>query len=83
MCRPCLRLCPVPETLPNKITRDDRYDTLVTTKGQDYGPEASIACWRDIIRSGINPADVTVIGINGGEISCDQEQRTSGRRHPG
>jgi ppGpp synthetase/RelA/SpoT-type nucleotidyltranferase len=60
----------IPEKLPSKTTRDDRYDKLVTTKGQDYGPEAPIACWRDIIRSGINPADVTVIGINGGEITA-------------
>jgi len=60
----------IPQKLPSNTTIDSRYDKLIETHGQDYGPEAAIAYWRDIIRSGIDPADVTVIGINGGEITA-------------
>jgi ppGpp synthetase/RelA/SpoT-type nucleotidyltranferase len=59
----------LPGLIPANVTRDDRNYELVTTDGMDYSPLEPLQYWIDIIGSGICPAHVRVLGINGGDLS--------------
>jgi len=60
----------LPGGLPNDADPDDRYDELRETPGSDFTPLDPLQNWIDLIASGIDPADVVVIGINGGRIAA-------------
>jgi hypothetical protein len=60
----------VPARLPQGAEIDPRYRQIRTTSGQDFSPLEALQSWSDIIVSGIDPAQVKLIGINGGKISA-------------
>ncbi|MBD3383716.1 hypothetical protein GF407_02215 [candidate division KSB1 bacterium] len=64
----------LPKSLPGDATADEHYDQLVTTGGITFSPEELIQYWIDLIMNDIRPADVLMLGINGGRIS-DLEYR--------
>ncbi len=53
------------------IEKDNRrYSELRYTAGNGFSPLEPIQNWIDIIASGIDPGEVKVLGINGGDISA-------------
>ena len=65
----------LPEKLPNDAKIYSRaYDQIYRTKSDEFSALDILACWTDIILSGIPPSEVILIGINGGEIA-DLEYR--------
>jgi hypothetical protein len=57
--------------VPNKKIAlvDKRYSQIRFTKGEKFSPIEPLQYWIDILASGIMPAKVKVLGINGGRIS--------------
>ena len=60
--------------LPIDAPKDIRYDELIITDGQTLGPLEPLQNWIDILCAGIKPADVRVLGINGGRIAAFEYQ---------
>ncbi len=60
----------LPSDLPDDADPDDRYDELRETPGRGFTPLDPLQNWIDLIASGIDPTDVVVIGINGGQIAA-------------
>ncbi|MFC1806294.1 hypothetical protein ACFL09_04855 [Planctomycetota bacterium] len=60
----------VPKALPDGVELDDRYTEHRHTEGEDFGPLEPIQSWIDILASGIDPATVTLVGIDGGRIAA-------------
>lgn len=50
--------------------RDTRYSELVATEGSDYSVREPLQYWADLLEQGVNPAEVLIVGYNGGEISA-------------
>jgi len=59
----------LPQNIPSHIEKDKRYTEFRYSEGEHFSPLEAILYWEDILRSGINPADVRLIGVNGGKIS--------------
>jgi len=57
-----------PANTPN-TDPDVRYDKLVKTTGEDFSPIEPFQPWIDIVTAGVNPAEVSLLGINGGLIA--------------
>lgn len=65
----------LPRSIPLDATVDEmNYDELRRTRGEDFSPLEPTQYWIDIIASGIDPADVHLIGINGGRIATVEYQ---------
>jgi hypothetical protein len=63
----------LPRRVPAEVTpeRDpDRCDELRVTPGEDFSLAEPLQGWSDLLRSGVPPADVRVLGINGGPIAA-------------
>lgn len=60
----------LPHRLPSDATADQRYDELRYTDGERFSPLEPVQNWIDLIASGVDPADVRVLGINGGPIAA-------------
>ena len=60
----------VPARLPAGAGIDLQYRQVRVTGGQDFSALESIQYWTDMLASGIDPTQVKLIGINGGEISA-------------
>lgn len=60
----------VPGRLPDGVALDPRYTELRRTAGEDFSPLEPIQAWLDLIASGVEPADVVLVGIGGGRISA-------------
>jgi tetratricopeptide (TPR) repeat protein len=60
----------VPAAFPAGTEKDSRYRQIRSTDGQDFSALESLQYWIDMISSGTSPAQVKLIGINGGEISA-------------
>jgi hypothetical protein len=60
----------LPRLIPPDATPDPDYDDLCTTEGEDFSPMEPLQNWIDLIVSGVAPADVRVLGINGGRIAA-------------
>jgi len=59
--------------LPPDATPDaERYDELRLTDGVGFSPLEPLANWIDLVASGIPPAAVRLIGINGGRIAATE-----------
>lgn len=57
--------------LPDDATSDeDRYSELRVTEGDGFSALEPLQNWIDLIACGILPADVKLIGINGGTIAA-------------
>ncbi len=60
----------IPKRLPPNVAIDKRYSTIHQTKGKDFSVMEAIQYWYDIMKSGIDPSRVKLIGINGGNIAA-------------
>ena len=60
----------VPASLPAGAELDSRYRQVRSTPGTDFSALEPLQYWTDIISSGIAPAQVKLLGINGGEIAA-------------
>jgi tetratricopeptide (TPR) repeat protein len=60
----------LPAHLPEDADRDDRYREIRVTAGDGFSPLEPLQNWIDVVASGIDPADVTVLGVNGGRIAA-------------
>ncbi|MBN1643186.1 MAG: hypothetical protein JXA09_18275 [Anaerolineae bacterium] len=59
----------VPTSMPPGVTTDPRYREIRVTGGGDFSPLEALQYWIDLIASGIQAAQVKLLGINGGAIS--------------
>ncbi len=63
----------LPETLPPGAEIDDRYSEIVRSPGAtQFSLREPLQMWTDILRSGIPPENVTVLGIGGSDISSGE-----------
>ena len=53
-----------------KNMSDARYREFCFTRGNDFSPLDALQYWIDLIASGISPAHVKLLGINGGQIAA-------------
>jgi ppGpp synthetase/RelA/SpoT-type nucleotidyltranferase len=60
----------LPALIPADATPDPAYDELRTTTGQGFSPLEPLQNWVDLVASGIPPAAVRVLGVNGGRIAA-------------
>ncbi|MDC0934879.1 RyR domain-containing protein [Pirellulales bacterium] len=63
----------LPATLPfdGSAIRDERYDLLVNSDGQGaFSPAEPLQSWADMLKAGVDPHTVKLIGINGGRIAA-------------
>ena len=60
----------LPRLLPLDASLDPRYAEVRPIDDAGFTPMGPLQVWTDIIASGIDPADVRLIGINGGRISA-------------
>ncbi|MFX1365952.1 MAG: hypothetical protein ACFFCE_08265 [Promethearchaeota archaeon] len=60
----------IPKKLPPDVLIDRRYTTIHQTKGKDFSVMEAIQYWYDIMKSGIDPSRIKLIGINGGSIAA-------------
>lgn len=59
----------MPGSLPAGEAMDNRYSSIEKTPGKSFSADEPLRYWTDIIRAGIGPADVKLVGMNGGAIS--------------
>jgi ppGpp synthetase/RelA/SpoT-type nucleotidyltranferase len=60
----------IPRLVPAGITIDERYKELRRTEGHDFSPLEALRYWIDLTAAGIQPAQVKLLGIDGGNISA-------------
>lgn len=58
-----------PARMASELTVDKRYDMLIKTDARDFSPLDAIQAWVDITCAGIAPNQVSILGINGGDIA--------------
>ena len=59
-----------PNELPRDATSDPRYGVRHLTPGHSFSPLQPLQTWTDLVVSGVDPADVRLLGINGGPIAA-------------
>jgi ppGpp synthetase/RelA/SpoT-type nucleotidyltranferase len=60
----------LPGLMPADATVDPAYTELRRTGGSDFSPLEPLQNWVDLMASGVPPASVRVLGINGGRIAA-------------
>jgi ppGpp synthetase/RelA/SpoT-type nucleotidyltranferase len=60
----------LPGLIPADATPDPDYTELRTTIGHGFSPLEPLHNWIDLVASGVAPASVRVLGINGGRIAA-------------
>ena len=60
----------VPQHMPYDQPIDKRYTAHVPSKGSSYGAGSPLQYWIDLLRAGIKPEDVRVVGIDGGRVAA-------------
>ena len=60
----------MPKRFPSDVVIDKRYSVVHQTKGKDFSVMEAIQYWYDLMKSGIDPSRVKLIGINGGGIAA-------------
>ena len=60
----------LPKVMPAGTELDPRYRQVRSTDGKDFSAFEPLQYWIDLISSEISPAQVKLIGINGGKISA-------------
>ncbi len=53
----------------NDVEIDERYSEVCFTGDNNFSPLEPLQYWADILRQGIKPSDVKVVGINGGMLA--------------
>ncbi len=56
--------------MPAHVDIDKRFSTIHITKGKDFSYIEPIQYWYDIMKSGIDPSRIKLIGINGGQLAA-------------
>ena len=59
----------LPRSMPSYVVRHEAYE-LIDTSGTDFSALEVLQAWIDMLVCGIRPADVLLLGINGGRISA-------------
>jgi hypothetical protein len=61
----------LPARIPDDgtATRDLRFSEIRTSAGDGFGPAEPLQMWTDIVASGVDPADVKVLAIGGGDLT--------------
>jgi len=59
-----------PSHIPAYVELDKRYSAIHFSGGKDFSIVESIHYWYDLMKSGVEPNKVKLIGINGGDISA-------------
>ena len=59
-----------PRAAPGRRDPRPDYDELRTTPGSGFSPLEPLQNWIDLVASGIPPAGVRVLGVNGGRIAA-------------
>lgn len=59
-----------PRHMPAHVDIDKRFSTIHITKGKDFSYIEPIQYWYDIMKSGIDPSKIKLIGINGGKLAA-------------
>ncbi|MGF1613966.1 MAG: hypothetical protein ACFCVA_08650 [Gammaproteobacteria bacterium] len=59
----------LPRTIPESASEDRRYGRLRHTDGAGFSPLDAMAYWEDLHDAGVPPSRVTVLAIDGGELS--------------
>lgn len=52
------------------IEADGRYAELRRTSGTSFSPREPLTYWADVLRAGVRPSQVKVIGIGGGAVAA-------------
>lgn len=60
----------LPEKLPSDAEISGAYDKFYYTRSDEFSALDILNCWCHIIGSGINPADLILVGIDGGVIAA-------------
>ncbi len=60
----------IPSRLPWDQSVDRRYSDFIPSDGSGYGAIHSLQYWTDLLAAGVQPADVRVLGIDGGRIAA-------------
>ncbi len=58
-----------PPTLPTDAPPDRRYDALLEVGEGGFSSDQILINWADILRAGIKPVDVRLLGVGGGPVS--------------
>jgi ppGpp synthetase/RelA/SpoT-type nucleotidyltranferase len=56
--------------LPADATVDRRYDEIRRTDGTGFSPLEPLQNWIDLLAAGLEPTEVKMLGINGGQIAA-------------
>lgn len=59
----------LPRTLPPGAKKSPAYDAVYETASDQFSALDILSCWADLITSGIDPSDVFLLGIEGGDIA--------------
>jgi ppGpp synthetase/RelA/SpoT-type nucleotidyltranferase len=62
----------IPRLVPPDATMDERYDQIRRTDGSGFTPLEPLQNWIDVFAAGIPPAEVKLLGINGGIIAATE-----------
>ncbi|MCX6901616.1 MAG: hypothetical protein NT105_23295 [Verrucomicrobia bacterium] len=60
----------IPRSLPENAEKDKRYDRIVASGAEHFSPEQILHGWKDVLASGIRPADVLLLGFGGGSLAA-------------
>jgi len=60
----------VPSHIPAYVELDKRYSAIHITEGKEFSVIEPLYYWYDIMKAGIEPNKVKLIGINGGAIAA-------------
>ncbi len=60
----------LPSFVPKNSRIDEGYDSLFDSGGHGFSPLEPLQMWLDLIASGIQPSQVKMIGVGGGEIAA-------------
>jgi ppGpp synthetase/RelA/SpoT-type nucleotidyltranferase len=60
----------IPSRLPWDQSVDRRYSDFIPSDGSGYGAVHPLQYWTDLLAAGVRPADVRILGIDGGRIAA-------------
>lgn len=62
----------LPDSLPGCADIDARYSEIRRTGGQTFSAVEPLRYWADLLASGIEPREVKLLGINGGNVTAHE-----------
>lgn len=60
----------LPDCLPERAEIDARYDEIRRTGSDKFSALEPLRYWADLLASGIEPDDVKLLGVNGGNVTA-------------